>query len=142
LFVSSHSSSTNQETPHQRQRRLFREIIRNSTETLCQTLSPLGRRQYGEWRVGNTAGERGDSLSIRLTGDKAGLWHDWATGEGGDFIDLLRAKFGFGFKEAVDWIERTLGIDLQSPEPETEGAELAGEKGTAPMMGFSREAVR
>jgi hypothetical protein len=105
----------------------LKDVIRNNIRQLAGALYPNGKFRYGEWRIGNLNGDAGDSLGIQLTGDKVGLWHDRATGEGGDFIDLLRAKFRFGFKEAVEWIERTLGISLQSAE--------AGErKGCGPVQ--------
>lgn len=101
---------------HQVDSSWLKEVIRSNILTLCQTAFPAGRRRYGEWQIGNTAGDTGDSLGIRLVGPKTNLWLDRATGEGGDFIELLRARFGFGFKEAVEWIERTLAISLQSSE--------------------------
>lgn len=48
-----------------------------------------------EARIGNTYGEPGASLSIQLAGKDAGLWHDHATGEGGDLIALYRASMGY-----------------------------------------------
>lgn len=49
----------------------------------------------GEARIGNVQGEPGASLSIKLTGSDEGLWHDHATGEGGDLIALYRASMGY-----------------------------------------------
>lgn len=48
-----------------------------------------------EARIGNTAGEAGESLAIALAGQDAGLWHDHATGEGGNLIDLYMAYMGY-----------------------------------------------
>lgn len=48
-----------------------------------------------EARIGNTNGEAGASLSIRLSGPDAGLWHDHATNESGDLISLYRAFMGY-----------------------------------------------
>lgn len=48
-----------------------------------------------EARIGNVYGEAGASLSIQLSGPDAGLWHDHATGEGGDLIGLYRANMGY-----------------------------------------------
>ena len=49
-----------------------------------------GRKFY----IGSINGEEGESLSVELTGPKAGLWHDFATGEGGDIFDLWKAARG------------------------------------------------
>jgi hypothetical protein len=104
----------------------LREVVRCNIELLCRTLFPSGKRVGNEWRIGNTAGDPGDSLGIQLTGDKAGLFHDRATGEGGDFVSLVEAKLGVGFREAVDWVEWTLGIGLQCKE--IHSASFAGER--------------
>ena len=38
--------------------------------------------------VGNVQGDKGDSLVVEMNGTKVGLWHDFATGAGGDIIEL------------------------------------------------------
>lgn len=48
-----------------------------------------------EARIGNAYGEPGASLSVKLAGPNAGLWHDHATDEGGDLIALYRASMGY-----------------------------------------------
>lgn len=59
---------------------------------------PKGRKFY----IGSINGEPGESLSIELQGEKAGLWHDFATGEGGDIFDLWQAARGLaGFRETL-----------------------------------------
>lgn len=75
-----------------------------------------------EGRIGNTAGEPGESLAVQLTGPKAGLWYDHATDESGDLIDLYRAYMGFqpgkDFALSLKEIAKDfLGdpIDLQRP---------------------------
>jgi len=57
-------------------------------------LLPGGVFQRGKFLVGDVQGNRGDSLSVELTGAKAGMWHDFATGEGGDIIGLWAAVSG------------------------------------------------
>jgi hypothetical protein len=105
----------------------LKEAIRTNIRRLAEALYPNGKFRYAEWRVGNVAGDPGDSLGIRLVGSKKGLWLDRASGEGGNFIDLAKAKFGFGFREAAEWIGRTLGVSFEISE-QTE--EEAGEKNT------------
>lgn len=59
---------------------------------------PKGRKFY----IGSIEGEEGESLSVELTGPKAGLWHDFATGEGGDIFDLWQAARGLSsFRETL-----------------------------------------
>ena len=53
--------------------------------SIAQYLLPKGKRQSGEWKAGSTGGEESKSLSVRLSGAKAGVWADFASGEGGDY---------------------------------------------------------
>jgi hypothetical protein len=53
---------------------------------LVRQLLPNGRVLNGCWRVGNLSGAKGASLSITLSGDHQGRWHDFATGECGDAL--------------------------------------------------------
>lgn len=50
----------------------------------------ISRRRH-EARIGDVTGQAGESLSISLTD---GVWHDHATGEGGDLIELYRLYRG------------------------------------------------
>jgi hypothetical protein len=47
---------------------------------------PAGHREGREWRAGNVQGDQGSSLAVRLSGPKAGLWNDFASGESGDAL--------------------------------------------------------
>ena len=40
--------------------------------------------------VGDITGKRGKSLKVAMSGEKAGLWIDFATGEGGDIFHLMQ----------------------------------------------------
>jgi hypothetical protein len=77
---------------------------------IVEELFPAGRCDGREWRVGNIAGEAGSSLAVHLTGPKAGLWHDFATGESGDALDLVRAALGIDMPAALAWSRRWLGL--------------------------------
>jgi hypothetical protein len=65
----------------------------------------------GMWaRIGSLAGEKGGSLAITLRGPKRGRWRDYASGEGGDALDLVALIHCGGNKsEAMDWARRWLG---------------------------------
>lgn len=63
-------------------------------ESILQALYPHGRVRRGKFHLGNVEGEKGDSLEVELSGPKAGLWTDHATGEGGDVFDLVAAQAG------------------------------------------------
>ena len=75
-----------------------RESIRTDLvvrlESVLATLFPAGKKRKGKFLIGDVLGSPGDSLEVVLDGEKAGLWTDRATGEGGDIFDLIAANLG------------------------------------------------
>jgi hypothetical protein len=71
--------------------------------------------------VGNVAGDAGDSLVVELNGTKAGLWHDFATGAGGDVLDLWAVVRGFdrttSFPQLLNDIQEQQGLVDRAPPP-------------------------
>lgn len=107
-------------------------------DSLAPEILPNGRRQGREWVVGSLAGERGKSLSICLSGTKRGRWKDFASGEGGDALELVAgALFAGNRREAIHWAKAWLGLDdgpaparrprraPPPPDPEAEARERA-----------------
>ena len=41
--------------------------------SIAEYLLPSGKRKFGEWKCAGTSGEPGQSLSVRLSGPKAGV---------------------------------------------------------------------
>lgn len=84
------------------------ELLAGDAERVCRELLPAGRAKSGEWVVGSVAGDEGDSLKVRLTGDKSGVWSDFATGEAGDLLDLWSSvrmvDLGAAIREAKSWL--------------------------------------
>lgn len=73
---------------------------------------PKARKFY----IGSTHGEAGESLSVELRGPKAGLWHDFATGEGGDIFDLWKAARGLSsFREVLQDAGDYTGAAINTP---------------------------
>jgi hypothetical protein len=104
------------------------EVARELAErivALVAELFPNGRTEGHEYRVGSVAGEPGGSLGVHLTGHKAGIWQDFATGEGGDALDLVRAVLGGGMGEALTWSRRWLRIDNEEAEQPSQRAALS-----------------
>jgi hypothetical protein len=82
---------------------------------LAPELLPAGFRNGHHWRCGSLAGEAGQSLAINISGTKAGIWHDFATGEAGDALDLVAAVlFGGNLRAAMDWAASWLGVQDHS----------------------------
>ncbi|ALN83038.1 phage/plasmid primase, P4 family [Lysobacter antibioticus] len=61
-------------------------------EAVLKSLYPEGRVRRDRFTIGDVRGAAGDSLEVALSGEKAGLWNDHATGEGGDLFDLVAAQ--------------------------------------------------
>lgn len=73
--------------------------------TIVRELLPNGTRNGVEWQVGSLGGESGKSLSICLSGEKAGLWYDFATGEKGNLLGLVMAVLGVSHLQAKAWFK-------------------------------------
>src|SRR4051794_21402190 len=86
-------------------------LLARSIDSLVSDLLPVGKREGHEWFVGSVAGEPGHSLGVHLTGTKAGVWSDFATGDSGDALDLVRAVLDVDTAEALRWSRRWLSLD-------------------------------
>ena len=62
-------------------------------------------------------------LSIVLTGAKAGLWHDYATGEGGDILTLAQRELGR--ETGLAWARDLSGMEGIPPPPRRHAPPLA-----------------
>lgn len=92
----------------------LRTALRSQASDLVREVFPRARIQAHEARIGSIDGEPGESLSISLRPDDAGLWFDHATGEKGDLIDLWKATQGIPeFARAVDDLERWCGLSTK-----------------------------
>ena len=69
-------------------------LLAKQCETVVKLLLPKGEIKANEWRVGSVDGEKGKSLGVHLSGAKAGVWSDFATGQAGDLLDLWCILFG------------------------------------------------
>jgi phage/plasmid primase-like uncharacterized protein len=86
-------------------------MLAANVQALAAHLLPAGHRDGGHWRCGGVDGAPGQSLALHLHGEKAGVWHDFATGEKGDALDLVAAVLFRGdTRAAMDWARRWLGM--------------------------------
>jgi AAA domain len=100
--------------PSQIDRDLLKRAITENIETLCRYFFPNGKKAGHEWQLGNLQGEAGRTLNICLDGDKAGLFHDFATGEHGDFVMAIKIARGLAFVEAALEIGRAIGVNFET----------------------------
>jgi phage/plasmid primase-like uncharacterized protein len=104
--------------PAELARRLAREA-----EAVCRHYLPRGKREGHYWLAGDTAGNPGRSLFVRLSGGEsgkgaAGKWTDAATGEHGDLLDLIAARCGLAtFRDIADEARRFLGLPRADDAP-------------------------
>ena len=97
----------------------IRRQLLSQLEGVLRHLLPKGKRQHHHYHVGNIHGDSGDSLKVELQGSKAGFWHDFASGEGGDIFDLWASVRGFNtrndFPGLIEEIKNWLGIYVLTP---------------------------
>lgn len=80
-------------------------------------LLPGGKKHGREWKAGSVSGEAGQSLSVCLSGDKRGVWADFASGDSGDLLDLWVACRCSSMAEAIREAKSFLGIRDSLPTP-------------------------
>lgn len=97
--------------------RQISEMLARRAEDVARTLFPNGRKSGNEWRVGSVSGEEGQSLGVHLSGRKAGVWADFASGESGDLLDLYCAAKGADLVTALDWARDYLGVQRERVRP-------------------------
>jgi DNA primase len=84
------AEQTPEESFDARRERLRRALI-GQLSSVLHHLFPSGKIRNCAFKIGGLDGQRGDSLTVTLRGEQAGLWQDFATGEGGDVFDLWAA---------------------------------------------------
>lgn len=97
-----------------------KDRLLGQVEAVCFHLFPQGKRKGREFTVGSLNGEAGGSLSVNLSGGKAGVWKDFATGETGDIYKLWMGAKNCSFKEAFEEACKYVGfthIDRPKPKP-------------------------
>jgi len=91
-------------------------MLADKVVSVCEYLLPAGKVVGQEFEAGDVSGNAGQSLKVNCNG-KRGVWQDFATGEGGDLIDLWCATKEMTLKEALPDIKEYLGIHDKQFEP-------------------------
>lgn len=87
-------------------------------EAVCRYYLPNGRRQGRYWICGDVTGTSGQSLYVRLTGERAGKWTDAAEAQHGDLLDLIALNRGLDFRAALDEARGFLSLPVLSSRQE------------------------
>jgi hypothetical protein len=124
------------------------ELVRrlnDDLEKLLHELLPAGRAHGGEYADAPTKrGGNGDSLSVRLTGPRRGVWGHFSAGRGGDALELIAyLRTGGDKAAAIRWAKDWLGLGVAgagTPDPAaTERAErLRAERAQAAATDVQR----
>ncbi|WP_417251054.1 phage/plasmid primase, P4 family [Castellaniella sp.] len=114
------------ETVKAMDRDAIHQTLLSRLESVLTTMFPAGKVRHGKFYVGDIHGTQGDSLEVVLAGEKAGLWTDRATGDGGDIFDLIALYAGIN--ASVDF-----GAVL------SRAADLAGHAPAMPAAATRRE---
>jgi twinkle protein len=93
----------------------IKRVLAGRAPSVAEYLLPAGKRKGHEWLAGSVYGEAGDSLGVHLSGDKAGIWSDFAADGGGDLIDLWMATRKMDLPAALDEIRSWLGLERPKP---------------------------
>ena len=115
-------------------------LLARDVESVVKLLLPNGKRVGREWKCGSVGGESGDSLGVHMTGDKAGRWCDFATGQSGDLIDLWREVNGMTVPGAIQAAKDYLGVVDKEPRFATPPREYAKPKPVEPDQAETSEA--
>lgn len=81
------------------------ELRAHVTELAIDLFGQPSAKSSQEWRWG-----RKGSLSVIVTGDRAGMWFDHEAGQGGGFVDLVGRNLGIARSDANDWIADRIGM--------------------------------
>ena len=92
----------------------LRSALLDHLESILFYLFPSGTMRGTKFYVGDIDGASGKSLVVELEGSRRGLWMDFASGDGGDTIDLWAKSRGLSvqhdFPHVTDEIRSWLGF--------------------------------
>lgn len=93
------------------------KLLAGRAEEVARLFFPNGKRSGNAWLVGSLSGEAGNSLSVLLSGEKAGVWKDFAgdPDDTGDMIGLWCRVKGVDVREARKQAVAFLGIEEKAP---------------------------
>ena len=88
------------------------QLLGNQAEDVARMLYPLTRwkKEGRQLCMGSVSGDEGHSLKLNLSGQHAGHWKDFATGEHGDLIDLWMVAKHIQLSDALEQVKAYLGV--------------------------------
>ncbi len=95
-FNDAAESTAETEAPVKLDPKAIKSALLNCLPSALAYLFPNGKQRNGRLFIGDMSGNEGKSLVVELDGHKAGLWHDFNTGESGDIFDA------WAYRERLD----------------------------------------
>ncbi len=104
----------------------IKELLRERVAEVARHLFPNGHREGAHWCVGSIEGGQGKSFKIRINGENAGLWGDFADSQkhSKSLLDLwMQARnvdFKTALREAAEWLgvlHETVGREHSNQPP-------------------------
>ena len=109
-------------------------MLAREADKVARHLLGDGKREGQELRYGDAFGSAGKSLGVHLSGEKAGIFCDFATGESGDLLDLWVLARGVDMSKAINEAKEFLGVRDVALSGRTQAAKVIQRpKGIAPL---------
>jgi twinkle protein len=92
--------------------RQIKEMLNQRALLVCELLLPGGKVEKNNYVIGDIRGTPGQSLKIGISGDKCGIFHDFAepTVKGNNLLELWRQVKGISFRDALQEAKEFLGV--------------------------------
>ncbi|MEN0079749.1 MAG: hypothetical protein AAF753_11625, partial [Pseudomonadota bacterium] len=94
------------------------ETLRARPQRVAEKYAPNGYIEKGKyWALNPGRHDKSiGSFYVNLTGSYAGRWHDHATGDGGDMLDLIQMAIGSDRRGALEEARAFLGMAEETPK--------------------------
>ena len=110
-FLDFNSANNQGQIPKQIDIEEIRRSLLHRINEVLNYLLPQGYIQNHCYYAGDVEGGKGKSLVVQLQGNKQGCWHDFATNQGGDLLNLWsevrgynKSEFSKLLTEINDWL--------------------------------------
>lgn len=92
--------------------RRIKEMLNQRAPEVCEILLPGGRIEKNNYVIGGIKGEQGQSLKIGISGDKCGIFHDFAepSVHGNNLLELWVQVRQIPYREAIRQAKEFLGV--------------------------------
>jgi len=107
--------------------RQIKEMLNQRALEVCELLLPGGKAEKNNYVIGDIHRTPGDSFKIGISGEKCGIFHDFADSsvKGNNLLELWCQVKGISFRDALRQAKEFLGV-RDDPWQRMEGKRLVG----------------